>query len=425
LSLSFLVGKSKMTLNQSEKNTRELECQALIYSGNPLSIVSAPVKRSKTGLVLESVALGWQPKKRVAIPDAPRCVVVATGGNLGGAILSLPLIKATRKRFPNAHLAVITNTDLGRELVEFAGVYDSIHLIAGPKPSLGSPALWAKSLLALRRLRPEVLVSNHDDVIGRWLWPLRIPVRLGNVSGADLSRPQRWDRFFTHPVPHDISDGWLVGYERISQELGAIWPGLPELKPSTQERTAAASSLRSTGVSAESHVVAFQVGVWSPQAWKQWPTNLLSEAIKSTWGDHKAHPVLVGAPDSIESAESIVRENPDIPIVSLVGKTNVAEAAALLAECDAVVSNDSGLMHLGAAVGTPTIGVYGMTDPAVTWPYGAPHKIVRRTDCQPCLLLPSTVLNSCSHRTCLTTLSPSLVVNYIAEIIGQPGRTAN
>src|SRR3990170_4362619 len=67
------------------------------------------------------------PLKRPLISDAPKAVIVSTGGNLGGAIISLPLIGAARKRWPKAHLAVISNTRHGAEIVKFAGLGDSHH----------------------------------------------------------------------------------------------------------------------------------------------------------------------------------------------------------------------------------------------------------------------------------------------------------
>jgi ADP-heptose:LPS heptosyltransferase len=404
---------------------QKLVCPALDFSTQEHSSVRAVEKRSWKKRAFETLALGWQSKNIPAIPAAPRCVVVATGGNLGGAILSIPLIEAMRDRFPDAHLAVITNTTLGRQVVEIARIADSIHVIDPPYLQMQTPFKWGKSVVALWRLHPEILVLNHDDAVGRWLWPLRIPVRVGHTAPRTTSPRKHWDRFYTHPIEHEPTSSWLGGYARIAEELGANWPGLPKLSISQQQRAAGANQLKSEGIDLNRRIVAFQVGVWKGQQWKQWPPNKLYEVINRTWKDLNAQPILLGAPDSKEFAESVLKDNLDVPIVSFVGKTNVVEVAALLAECEVIVANDSGLMHLGPSVGTSTIGVYGMTDPKVTWPYGPPHKVVRRADCRPCFKLPSSVMESCSHRKCLTALSTNLVVDSIDELISLTERTGH
>jgi len=414
-----LLGIPELSISEDRSGKGILECPALDFQIHSRSPGGALDKRSWKKRIFETIALGWQSKNIPAISTAPRCVVVATGGNLGGAILSTPLIRAMRERFPETHLAVITNNELSRQVVTMTKLADSIHIIDPPFIKFSTPLKWTKSLLALWRLRPDVLVSNHNDSIGRWLWPLRIPVRVGHVNTLGPIRLREWNKFYTHPVEHNPMSNWLAEYKKIADELGATWPGLPKLDISAEQSAEAISRLKSTVPDSNRRVVAFQVGVWEGQQWKQWPTDKLSEVISRIGNEHNICPILVGAPDSLASAESIINDNPDLPIVSFVGKTSVAEAASLLAACDGVVANDSGIMHLGPAVGTPTIGVYGMTDPAVTWPYGAPHKVVRRTDCRPCYKLPLSVMNSCSHRKCLTELTPDLVVDSIVEIIAQ------
>ena len=138
-----------MPLNGSERETPTLECPALKFPMDARSLSGVVTKRSRKNRVIEALAVWWQRKTISATPAKPRCVVVATGGNLGGAILSTPLIKAVRNRFPETHIAVITNTELGRQLVEMAGISDSTHLINPPSRSLNSPIQWIKSLIEM------------------------------------------------------------------------------------------------------------------------------------------------------------------------------------------------------------------------------------------------------------------------------------
>jgi heptosyltransferase-2 len=72
-------------------------------------------------------------------------------------------------------------------------------------------------------------------------------------------------------------------------------------------------------------------------------------------------------------------------VLDMTGKTDVAALSALLAGCDVLVCNDSGPMHLAAAVGTPVVAVFGSSDPSQTGPAGSGHRVVREpVECSPC-----------------------------------------
>lgn len=73
-------------------------------------------------------------------------------------------------------------------------------------------------------------------------------------------------------------------------------------------------------------------------------------------------------------------------VINLAGVTSVRELICLIDECDVLVSNDSGPMHIAAALDTPLVALFGSTDEDVTGPYGKPSSILRhKTDCSPCL----------------------------------------
>jgi ADP-heptose:LPS heptosyltransferase len=76
---------------------------------------------------------------------------------------------------------------------------------------------------------------------------------------------------------------------------------------------------------------------------------------------------------------------PTLPI-NLAGKTDLAQLAELYRRCALLITNDSGPMHIAAAVGTPVVAIFGPTDPALTGPYGKQHVVLRAgIPCSPCL----------------------------------------
>jgi heptosyltransferase-2 len=97
--------------------------------------------------------------------------------------------------------------------------------------------------------------------------------------------------------------------------------------------------------------------------------------------------VLVGAASDRDSGREIESSlPPDVRAINLIGRTGLREFAGVLARCRAFVSNDSGAMHLAAAVGVPVVAIFGPTNERVTAPLGAHDVLVHQVFCRPCML---------------------------------------
>jgi heptosyltransferase-2 len=122
---------------------------------------------------------------------------------------------------------------------------------------------------------------------------------------------------------------------------------------------------------------------------KQWPAERFL-AVARTWqSDIGGTAVWMGTPNDRELCRNLA-ERCGPPSTSFAGDTSLPEFTALLAAMQAVVANDSGGMHLAAAVGTPVVGIFGQTDPGKTAPLhpqavvvkakGSSHRAIRRED---------------------------------------------
>jgi heptosyltransferase-2 len=130
--------------------------------------------------------------------------------------------------------------------------------------------------------------------------------------------------------------------------------------------------------------------------------------------------MVLGGPDESEIAGRLC-ELADLGdrIVNLVGRTSIKESAALLDQCDLFVGNDSGPMHIAAAVGTPVVAVFGPSNIAAWRPYTPTgernvHTVVARDlPCMPCFYRGHTLglRDGCGTRECLTLLSPQRVLD--------------
>jgi heptosyltransferase-2 len=95
--------------------------------------------------------------------------------------------------------------------------------------------------------------------------------------------------------------------------------------------------------------------------------------------------VLVGAPSERKLCAQVAATTRSDAIVAA-GQTNIGELIALLSLCDGFAGNDSGAMHLAAAVGVPVTAIFGPTDERVTSPLGNHDVLVHQVFCRPCML---------------------------------------
>jgi heptosyltransferase-2/heptosyltransferase-3 len=119
--------------------------------------------------------------------------------------------------------------------------------------------------------------------------------------------------------------------------------------------------------------------------------------------------IFVGSLGDLSLVEEIVGLMKTKPVI-VTGKTSLQELAALLARCDLVISNDSGPVHVAAAVGTPTITIFGPSDDVKYRPLGDKHKIVKaQIDCRPC------GKHRCplGHHRCMTEVKVDAIIQEI------------
>jgi heptosyltransferase-2 len=131
--------------------------------------------------------------------------------------------------------------------------------------------------------------------------------------------------------------------------------------------------------------------------------------IDSIAESRRAECVLVGSPAERARCEEVAAMTRAGAIVAA-GETGVGELIALLSHCDAFAGNDSGAMHLAAALGKPTVGIFGSTNPARTAPLGARTQVIYRgVECSPCLD------RTCrfGHYRCLREIEPGEVARAL------------
>jgi heptosyltransferase-2 len=315
---------------------------------------------------------------------------------LGDTVMAVPAVRALREAFPDARLAL-------------AGPWASLLAEQGVGEALVTyPRAWSARLAAadaMRALAPEtaVLLPNSlESALAAWYWGARRRVgfavggrRLLLTDAPALPAPRR----------HQV-DEYLVLAEACGATVGDRTPRLAPPKPDGVERAEVRALLAEAGAPRESgrRLVAVHLGAAYGPA-KLWPLPQVEEFCRLM--SERATVVLVGAPSDAPAAMAV---SAAAPARSLVGRDRPALLTALLSEIDALVSGDTGVAHLAAALGTPAVTLFGPTDPALSAPRGPARVLTHPVPCAPCFYRVCPI-----EHPCLRDLAPSTVRDAVLE----------
>lgn len=188
------------------------------------------------------------------------------------------------------------------------------------------------------------------------------------------------------PSYHREGSWWL--YDRVAGRRNKARHAVEEnldivkwfgLAPSTAEFPVRFPSREVTG--RRPRVALLPASRWTT---KNWPKSCFADVGKRIRAERNASIFLLGSRDDVEACEWIARELGD-GVVNMAGKTGLPELGGVLKQMDLLIANDSGPIHMAAAVGTPVLVVFGPTDHVRTGPYGDAHRVVTaKIDCRPC-----------------------------------------
>ncbi len=155
--------------------------------------------------------------------------------------------------------------------------------------------------------------------------------------------------------------------------------------------------------------------VWNT---KKWPQNHYRELVKGLINKN-LNVILIGGPDDKNLCSDIMGNSDRRNVLNLAGKLSLRQSAAVLTKCKTLVCNDSGTLHLGVAVNTKVIAIFGPTVPAFGfYPYGSGHTVIEHKglNCRPCAIHGSKKCPIGTH-VCMTELEPQMVLDTLLNVI--------
>jgi heptosyltransferase II len=322
---------------------------------------------------------------------------------IGDAVMALPALRAVRAKYPAAQIAIVARSYVG-DIYRDQDLCDDL-ISYDPK---GEHRGWqgrerlAKTLRA-RAFDTALLLPNAFDAA--WLaWRAGVPQRIGYARDG---RSLLLTKAIPVPKPGEIPPHEKFYYLELLRRAGWLDTLRDDAHVALQvpdaARQRAAQTLKGAGVRPEVLCIAVGGGASYGSA-KCWPPDRFAQALNEVVSQVDADVVLFGtaseAPVSSAIASGLRR-----PPIDLTGKTPIAELPALLSQCHLFLGNDSGAMHVAAAVGLPVVAVFGPTDPDGTAPVTPRATIVQQKPyCSPCFLRRCPT----DHR-CMKAVTPEMV----------------
>ena len=307
-------------------------------------------------------------------------IIIRMPNWLGDVVMATPVIAELRKRFPEARITAMCQNNVASLLTGNPHI-DEIFSFSRPNHFLRKQ----ENRDVIGRLRQGkydlgILLTNSFSSAW-WFWRSGIKRRLGFANeGRTILLTDRV------PFPKERGEEHLVvTYKRVLSPLGiGISDTPPELFVTPEERAIVETILQENHVPLEGKLIGINPGAafgpakcWLPERFRQVAFKLLENPENTIlfFGD--------------EGSKSLVKEiTQGMPgrVVNLAGMTKLRELVALIERCDVFLTNDSGPMHIAAAVRTPLLALFGSTSDIATGPYLFGKVIHKHVSCSPCYL---------------------------------------
>lgn len=333
---------------------------------------------------------------------------------IGDAVLTLPAIRAVRRAFPDARISLLVKPWVaeifkGNSDVDEIILYNEEHKGVIGKLKLARTLRWKKFDKAI------LLQNAFDAALLAWL--AGIPERIGysrDLRGFLLTKalPLKNNAEGEHQVYYYLNLLKEAGIKPVTAE--------PYIYLSDEEREHARALLNLSPITPHlSPFIGINPGATYGSA-KRWPAENFAGLMRMIIDELDGRVIIFGSPAEVEIADEIVKkvrtQNSKLKthILNMTGKTNLRELAALISECDAFVTNDSGPMHIAAALHLPTVALFGSTDSSATGPFGDGHKVItKKLSCSPCLE------RECpeGHLKCMTEISSEVAFSALKALL--------
>lgn len=337
-------------------------------------------------------------------------ILVISLKGLGDTLMAVPLLRAINRARPEARLTVLVPDRTCEELLKNCPFVRTVR-VGFRRPGPGLIPQTLKLLWLLRSEKFDAAITTFPsnrpwyNLLARWTGsPLRVTHAYAHAPLATLAFLQN-RRVPAAPPKHELEHNMDLlaglGLDPAAAKDISLWP-------SPEDEVFADNFLKDKGLAGE-RVIALHPAVNPLQIYKAWaPETLKTLAEFADWaaGEFRAKVLVFCGPDEKDAAAALLA-NARVQH-QVCGGASVNQAAALIKRCALFVNTDSGLGHLAAAAGVPSVTVFGPANPGMTAPYGSRALVVAPAlPCAPCYDYPYGSTRpriKCGGRECLRSI---------------------
>ncbi len=337
----------------------------------------------------------------ISLPGPVHRLLLIKPSSLGDIVHALPTLDALRRRFPSAEISWFVKA-------QWAGILERVRGVDRIWPVGPGLSDWLREIGRLRDHGFDLVVDLQGLFrSGAAAWLTGCGTRVGFANAREGS-----PLCYTHRVPVPTPEMHAVDrYRLVARALGCAEtePSFP-IVPSQADGAQVRALLNAVGVDPESRWVAMLVSArW---ATKRWPVASFVSVAQQLRRQGIPVVVIGAASERAEAQDVAIRSG----ALDLSGQTSLTVLPALLQAAACLVTNDSGPMHVAAAMGTPVVAMYGPTSAVRTGPYGSRHRVLTAAvACRPCF---SRTCRQAVPLECLSSIGPEQVVSAIRQSLG-------
>ena len=373
-----------------------LECMSLVK-------VSDVLRAAKNILMNQRMAPGAG-----GPPDFKR-ILIARTDRIGDVLLSTPVIKALRDKYPHSYIAMMVSA-YARDIVEGNPYLDKV--IIYDKEVLHKS--WLSSFRFARGLKKNkfdlAVILHPTNRVHLVSFLAGIPKRVGYDRKLGFLLTDRIKHTKQLGEKHELEYNLdLLRYLGIEpRDKNLFMPLKPESEKWVKEL------FRQEGIREADRLLAIHPAASCPS--KIWPPERFAQTADKLAQNYGFKILVIAGPKDVKLAEALVKHLRS-SVINLAGKTSITQLASLLKRCSLFISNDSGPVHIASAIGTPVISIFGRNQAGLSprrWePVGLKDRILHKeAGCVECLA------HNCQKQfACLKAISMEDVVSVADSIL--------
>jgi heptosyltransferase I len=343
-------------------------------------------------------------------------ILILKPSSLGDVVRCLPILHGLRNKYPNARISWLLRPDCA-ELLKTSAVLDEIiefdrKYYGKIGRNLAATHSFAKFLTRIARQGFDLVLDLQGLFRSGFIsFCTASKIRMGFANAREFA-----SCFYTHRIVSSNQREHIVeSYWRFAHALGfGHLPKVFDLPILPSDHEFAHNLLKNNNINKNTPYLVFLHGGSSPL--KRWPPKLFAALANKVEKRYDIPVVLLGYGEEEYRLASQIADQADKRVCNLVNKTSLLQSVAVLKSAALVVGNDSGPLHIAAALDIPVIGLYGPTDPAIVGPYGRRQTVI---DPDPDLPRSRRYSQSQSHR--IENISVDRVMTDVEKVFRDSG----